>query len=93
MTTSLKTIIKRIGFYLTIGIVTILHFIVTFVVVLFVLSTLNIVNQNILHLEKPDFIEKVITSAIFIISAFVFFKSFRKMSQFIKSVFFKNPMP
>jgi hypothetical protein len=43
-------------------------------------------------MEKLDYLEIAITAAIFIISATVFFKSFRKISQFIKNTIFHDPL-
>ncbi len=62
----------------------------TFVVILSVLGTLSILNQNVFHLENPDYIEKVFAAAILIISVFVFLKSLDKISKRIKTVFFRD---
>lgn len=69
------------------------HFLVTFVVALLLLSTLNIVNDDILHIEKLRYIEITIVAVIFIISAFIYIKSYRKLSLFIKNTFLHNHLP
>jgi len=85
-----SSIVKRIGLYTILIIVTVFHFALTFVLTLFILSTLNIVNDRMLHLGKLDYIEILATAAIFIISIVVFFRSFSKIVQFIKTTFFRD---
>jgi uncharacterized membrane protein len=82
--------IYQIGFIVLLLFVAIFHFFVTFVVVLFVLSTLNIINNRLLHIEHFNNVEIVITSVIFIISAGVFLKSFKRISEFIKKNIFRD---
>lgn len=81
---------KKIGYLIIMLIVTVAHFLVTFVVVLFLLSTLNIVNEDILHIGELKYIEITISACIFIVSAFIYVKSFGKMSLFIKKTFSNN---
>ncbi len=83
--------LRNIGFFIIYLLIVIVHFLVTFVVVLFVLSTLNIVNQSILHLEKIDYIEIIVSAVILVISVRLFFSSFNKISRFIKITIFKDP--
>ena len=83
--------LRNIGFFIIYLLIVIVHFLVTFVVVLFVLSTLNIVNQSILHLEKLDYIEIIVSAVILVISVRLFFSSFKKISRFIKITIFKDP--
>ena len=82
--------LKKIYYKIVLGIVTVTHFFVTFVVTLFILSTLNIVNERILHLARLDFLEIMITVLIFTASAVVFFRSFKKTSLLIRETFFKD---
>ena len=82
--------LKKIYYNIVLGIVTVVHFFVTFVVTLFILSTLNIVNERILHLARLNFLEIMITVLIFSASAVVFFRSFKKTSLLIRETFFRN---
>jgi predicted PurR-regulated permease PerM len=82
--------LKKICYNTVMGIVTVTHFFVTFVVALFILSTLNILNQRLLHLEKLDFLEILVTVLIFIASAVVFFRSFKKTAMFVRETFFRD---
>jgi len=82
--------LKKICYYIVLGIVTVTHFFVTFVVSLFMLSTLNILNERVLHLARLDFLETMITVLIFITSAAVFFRSFKKTSISIRENFFRD---
>jgi len=83
-------IVKRIGLCMILGIFTVLHFALTFVLTLFVLSTLNILNERLLHLGKLDYIEIAAAAVICIISIVVFFRSFSKVTQFVKTTFFRD---
>ena len=85
-----NNIVKRIWFYIIVGTYSIFHFFLTFVVTLFILSTLNIVNQRMFHLDKLDYIEIAVTAAIFFISIMVFIRSFNKISDFIRDTFFRD---
>jgi len=82
--------LKKILYNFVLGIVTVTHFFVTFVVVLFILSTLNILNERTLHLARLDFLEILVTFLIFTTSAVVFFKSFKKTSLLIRETFFRD---
>jgi uncharacterized membrane protein len=82
--------LRRLGFIALFTMVTIIHFLVTFVVTLFVVSTLNILNRNIFHLENIEFFEIAGTVIIFIISIRIFVTSFKKISLFIKNNFFPD---
>ena len=82
---------KRILFYIIFAAVTIAHFTMTFVVSLFILSTLNILNERTLHIEKLNYIEGTVTVLIFGASVWVFFKSFKKITATIKQTFFRDP--
>ncbi len=81
---------KNLKLYIILGIVTISHFAMTFVVALFVLSTFNIVNERILHFNNILYAEILIISAIFIISIIVFSRSFTRLSNFVKKTFFRE---
>lgn len=82
--------LKKIFYNIVLGIVTVTHFFVTFVVALFILSTLNILNERILHIARLDFLEILVTILIFTVSAVVFFRSFKKTSLLIKETFFRD---
>lgn len=88
-----KGILRRIGPYIIFTAITVLHFLFTVVVILLVLSTLNIINQSMLHFEKLDYFEIAISLCIFITSLIVFVKSFKKISLFVKQVTFKKDQP
>lgn len=81
---------KKILYYIILGTATATHFFVTFVVALFILSSLNILNDRILHLAKIDFLEILIAAMIFISSAVVFCRSFKRTSLFIRETFFRD---
>jgi len=83
-------ILRHIRFYIIFGIYSALHFFLTFVVTLFLISTLNIINQRFFHLDKLDYIEIAATAVVFFISIIVFFRSFSKIESFIKDTFFKG---
>ena len=83
--------LRRIGFYAMMGAAAFFHFMVTFVVILFVLSTINIVNQKFLHMGNTDTFEKAAAAIIFIISAVFFLRSLQRISSFIKYVIFRDP--
>ncbi len=85
-----RSTLKRIGFYIAICATAVFHFLLTFVVILFVLSTANIINSRFLHFDKLDYFEIFITAAILIISLIVFLKSFKKISRVIKQAIFKR---
>lgn len=82
--------LKKICYAIVLGIVAVTHFFVTFVVTLFILSSLNILNERILHLAKLDFLEILLTVVIFTASAIVFFRSFKKTSLFIRETLFRD---
>ena len=81
---------KRLKLYIIIGIVAIVHFAMTFIVALFVLSTLNIVNQRLFQFDNISYLEILITAVIFIMSVIVFSRSFTRVSDFIKKTFFRD---
>lgn len=81
---------KKIQYYIVMGVVTVTHFFVTFVVALFMLSTFNILNERTLHLVRLEFIEILITALIFIASTVVFIRSFKKTALFVKETFFTD---
>ncbi len=89
MSASEKTL-HRIKFLLIFLIITVSHFLVTFVVALFLLSTLNILNSSIFHLENLRYVEIAVSAALFLVSAIIFFRSYEKISQFIKNTFFRK---
>ena len=70
--------------------VTAAHFLVTFVVALLLLGSLNILNERILHLAKLDFLEILITAVIFISSIVVYFRSFKKTTLLVRESFFRD---
>jgi len=82
--------LKKVCYNIVLGIVTVTHFFVTFVVALFILSTLNILNERILHLARLDFLEILLTVVIFTASVVVFFRSFKKTSLLIRGTFFRD---
>ena len=84
---------RKLGYIITVILVTGLHFFLTFVVALFLLSSLNIVNENIVHIEKLHYAEVAVTAAIFVMSAFIYFRSFRRITFFIKFNFFRDLLP
>ena len=85
-----KYMLNKIGYNIVLVIVTVTHFFVTFVVTLFILSSLNILNERILHLSRLDFLEILLTVMIFTASAVVFFRSFKKTSLFIRETLFRD---
>ena len=88
-----KNRLQKIGFITFFIAVTAVHFLVTFVVLLFLLSTLNITNRNILHFERLASIEIFLAAIIIILSVRIYFKSFRKIAQSIKVNFFPDLLP
>jgi hypothetical protein len=85
-----KSFLERIGHYIIFSAITVLHFLLTAVVILLVLSTVNIINQRMLHFEKLDYFEIAISLCIFSASFIVFVKSFKKISLFVRQVRFKK---
>jgi hypothetical protein len=85
-----KSIFRHISFYIALSTTAVLHLLLTFVVILFVLSTANIINNRFLHFEKLDYFEIFITAVILIISLLVFLKSIKKISKVIKQTIFKR---
>ncbi|MEN8263432.1 MAG: hypothetical protein ABFR82_08225 [Nitrospirota bacterium] len=85
-----KSFLERIVPYIIFSAITVLHFLLTFVVILLVLSTVNIINQSMLHFEKLDYFEIAISLCIFFASLIVFVKSFKKISLFVRQVRFKK---
>ncbi|GEM_PF-5338966 len=83
--------LRRIGFYAMMVVAALFHFMVTFVVVLFVLSTVSIVNRQFLHMGNTEIFEKALAALIFTVSAVFFLRSVRKISRFIKHVIFRDP--
>ncbi len=75
---------------MVIGMVTVMHFALTFVVALFIVSTLNIANQKTVNFQHINYIEIALTSAIFLLSVTVYFRSYKKMALFIENTFFRN---
>ncbi|NOZ68950.1 MAG: hypothetical protein GXP46_06840 [Deferribacteres bacterium] len=90
-TSGTKKMLRRIGLYAMIGVAALFHFMVTFVVILFVLSTVNIANQKFLHIGNTATFEKAVAALIFIISAIFFLRSVKRISRFIRLVIFKDP--
>lgn len=86
-----ETVLRRLGVFLILGMITFMHFAVTFVVVLFILSTINITNRNIPLPFDLKYLEITVTAVIFIISAIVFIKSVKRTSQFIREIIFRRP--
>lgn len=82
--------LNKIFYKIVLVIVSLAHFFITFVVLLFILSTLNILNERILHLARLDFLEVLVTVVIFTTSAVVFLRSFKKTSILVKETFFRN---
>jgi hypothetical protein len=82
--------LKKIYYNIALGIMTLAHFFVTFVLILLILSSLNIVNERMLHLAKLDFLEILLSALIFIASAVVFFRSFKKTALSIRESFFRD---
>lgn len=64
-----------------------LHILVTAAVILFVLSTISILNSRFFHFDKIEYVEKAVSVAIMIISALVFLRSRGKTSQLIRNTF------
>ncbi len=90
MNSTTVVIMERLKLYIILGIIAISHFALTFVVALFVLSTVNILNSRLLHFDDISYIEILIMAAIFIMSVFVFFRSFTRVSDYVKKTFFRN---
>ena len=84
------TFVKRILFYIVFALITIAHFFLTFVVTLLLLGTLNILNERTLMAGNLSYIEGMLTILTFGASTWIFFKSFKKVSDFIKLLFFRN---
>lgn len=84
--------IKKAAFYFIFLIVSVVHFMVTFVVILFVLSTLNIFNRNIIHLPGLHMIEIIVMVLIGLVSLFMYFRSLHKISRMIKDILFRPPL-
>ena len=82
--------LKKIYYNIVLGIMTLFHFFLTFVVALLIVSSLNIANERILHLARLDFLEILLTALIFIASAVVFFRSFKKTALSIRESFFRD---
>ena len=82
---------NKILFYIIVLIVIAAHVLLTSVVTLFLLSTINIVNEKALHFENLKFVEIPVAAVIFIIAALIFIRSSKKLTQFIENVFFKAP--
>lgn len=76
---------------MVLGMITFAHFAVTFVVVLLVLSTINILSRNIPLPFDLKYLEITVTALIFIISATVFFRSVKRISRFIRETIFRDP--
>ncbi|HDH05391.1 MAG TPA: hypothetical protein ENH01_06735 [Nitrospirae bacterium] len=89
----MNRILGRICFYAIFLLTAAAQFLVTLVVILLVLSTLNIVNSNVLHIEKLYYLEITAAAAISIISGVIFFRSLGKISRFIKNAFFRDILP
>ena len=85
-----KSIFRQISFYAAVSATAVFHFLLTFVVILLVLSTANIINSRFLHFEELDYFEIFITAAILIISLIVFLKSLKKISRVIKQAILKE---
>ncbi len=73
--------------------VTAMYFLLTVVVALFLLSTLNILNNNMMHVKRLEYVEATVSAAIFLTAGFIYFRSLKKMSAFIKDTFIKRPGP
>ena len=82
--------LKKIYYNIALAIMTLTHFFVTFVVILCILSSLNILNERILHLAKLDFLEILLSALIFFASTVVFLRSFKKTALSIKESFFRD---
>ena len=82
--------IKKISYYMILATVTATHFLVTFVVALLLMSSLNILNERILHLTNLNFLEILITAVIFISSIVVYFRSFKKTALIVRESFFRD---
>lgn len=85
-----KSFLPRIWYFLILTAVTVVHILLTFVVILFVLSTLNIINNRLLHIERLESAEIIIAAVLFAVSLIVFLKSFKKMTSFIRQTLLKN---
>ncbi len=85
-----KSFLERIVPHIIFAAITFLHFLLTAVVILLVLSTVNIINQSILHFDKLDYFEIAISLCIFFASLIVFVKSFKKVSLFASQIRFKK---
>lgn len=81
---------NRISFFLIFLMIMTVHLFLTFVVILLLLSSLNILNRNVIHLERTDSLEKVLVVIISMVSAAVFLKSSPKISLSIKKTFFRD---
>lgn len=85
-----KSIVPRIWYALILTAATVLHILLTFVLILFVLSTVSIINTRMMHIEIPESAEIIIAVVLFAVSIIVFLRSFKKLSQFIKQNILKD---
>jgi hypothetical protein len=80
---------KNSAYYISLILAAVFHFLLTGVVALFVMSSLNIINRTMLHFESIKFFEFMILAAIFLISLAVYLRSFRKIAGVLKKTFFQ----
>ena len=66
------------------------YFLLTFIVIMFVSSSLHIINRNLFRFKDFDIISGIVTAGIFIFSAILFFKSFRKTYRYLDNVILKD---
>ncbi|HDH53056.1 MAG TPA: hypothetical protein ENH24_01060 [Nitrospirae bacterium] len=89
----MSRILGRICFYAIFLLTAAAQFLVTLVVILLILGTLNIINDNVLHIENLYYFEITAAAAISIISGVIFYRYLGKISWFIKNTFFRNIRP
>jgi hypothetical protein len=79
---------QKILFAIIVLSVTLAHILLTAVVVLFLLSTINILNDSVLHFQSVKPLELTVIAGLFLLSGILFIRSFQKVSRFIKITFF-----
>jgi hypothetical protein len=81
--------LKNSAYYISLILAAVFHFLLTAVVALFIISSLNIINRTILHFESLKYIEIMVLAAVFLVSLTVYLRSFRKIAVVVKKTFFQ----
>jgi hypothetical protein len=81
--------LKTSAYYISLILAAVFHFLLTAVVALFVISSLNIINRTILHFESLKYFEITVIAAVILISLTAYLRSFRKIAAVVKKTFFQ----